>query len=428
MSSRLRILMLTSSYPLYPGDATAPFIEELAAGIAALGHEAHVLLPAHSRLRRAPVERGVRLHVFRYAPPTRFLQVWGYAGALEGDVGLRRPAYAVAPLALGASTVVLGRLAGRLRPDLLVAHWVIPNGPPAALVARARRLPLAVSLHGSDVYLAAGQPMFGAVARWAFGTAGLVTACSSDLASRAMPLGATAGMTRVIPYGVDNSAFRPIGPREREEIRAELGVAATETLLLAGGRLVHKKGLDVAIEALALLARQRNMAHCRLVLFGDGDLRADLEQLVVQRGLQDRVLMVGRWDRARLPNLFAASDMFLLPSVRDFAGNVDGLPNTLLEAMASGLAIVASNVAGVPSVVDDGQEGLLVRPGDAAALASGIATLLDHAPLAAELGRNALQRVERELTWPHVAARFVAAYQALVAASGQSAGRPASHR
>lgn len=424
MTEHLRVLMLTSSYPLYRGDTTAPFIEELAAGIAALGHDVHVLLPAHPRLRREPIERGVRIHAYHYAPGARALQVWGYASALEGDVGLRRSAYAVAPLALTASTVALSLLARRLRPDLLVAHWVLPNGPPAALVARALQLPLAISLHGSDIYLAEKRRLFGTMARHAFGAAGLVTACSADLAARARPLGAPAGRTEVIPYGVDSQQFHPDQRRAGDAVRARLGLAEGEKLVLAGGRLVHKKGLDVAIEAFALLAALPNTPRARLVIFGAGELRHTLERLIDARGLRDRAIMVGAWERDHLPSLFAASDLFLLPSVRDFAGNVDGLPNTLLEAMASGLAIVASDVAGVPSVLADGREGLLVPAGSPAALAGAIATLLRDESLARRLGHDARKRVEAELTWPHVCARFVAAYRELLL----DAGPPAGHR
>ncbi|HEX5502672.1 MAG TPA: glycosyltransferase [Thermomicrobiales bacterium] len=405
----LRVVMLTSSYPLYPGDTTAPFIEELAAHVAALGHEVHVALPAHPRLRRAPCERGVHLHPFRYAPGLRPLQVWGYASALAGDVGLRGPAYLAAPPALAASAAACVRLARRVRPDLLVAHWVIPNGPPAALVARATRLPLVVSLHGSDVFLAERKRALARAARAAFRAAAAVTACSPDLAARAVPLGANPARTSVIPYGVDPDRFHPADPATRAAVRRDLGLADDERLVLAGGRLVHKKGLDVAVAAFASPALAG--ANARLVLFGDGDLRPALAAQVARLGLGRRVRFAGRVARDRLPALVGAADLFLLPSVHDHAGNVDGLPNTLLEALAAGRPVVASRVAGVPTVVDDGVEGLLVPEGDADALAAAAAGLLADPATAARLGRAARARVERELTWPRVAARFVAVYR-----------------
>jgi len=411
----LRIAMLTSSYPLYAGDTTAPFIEELAAGIGALGHRVEVVLPAHPRLRRAPHERGVGLHPYPYAPGLRRLQVWGYASSLAGDVGLRGSAYAAAPLALAASTVATARLARRLRPDLVVAQWVIPNGPPAALAARLAGCPLVVSLHGSDVFLAERKAPIGRAARAVFGRAAAVTACSPDLAARAIGLGARPATTTTIPYGVDPARFRPHAPDERAAIRARLGLRDGERLVLGGGRLVYKKGLDVAIDAFAGDA-VREAGPARLVIFGYGDLEEELRAQAARLGLADRVLFAGRIERDHIPALFAAADLFLLPSVHDHAGNVDGLPNTLLEAMATGLPIVASDVVGVPTVIDDGVHGRLVPERDSAALGVALAALLREPARAAALGVAARERVERELTWPQIARRFVGVYRAALAA------------
>ncbi len=420
----LRIVMLTTSYPLYPGDPTAPFIEELAAHIAALGHAVDVALPAHPRLRRCPHERGVGLHPFRYAPGLRPLQVWGYASSLAGDVGVKRAAYAAAPLALAASTVATARLVRRLRPDLIVAHWVIPNGPPAALAARLVHAPLVVSLHGSDVFLAERMAPIGAAAGRVFRAAAAVTACSPDLAARAAGLGADTARTTTIPYGVDPARFRPGTPDERARVRHDLGLHPDERLILAGGRLVHKKGLDVALDACATPAARAG-GRARLVIFGYGDLQAALAAQAARLGLADQVLFTGRIERDQLPALLAAADLFLLPSVHDHAGNVDGLPNTLLEAMATGLPIVASNVVGVPTVIDDGVAGRLVPERDAAALGAAIGDLLRHPDRAAALGAAARARVERDLTWPQIAHRYLAVYREAIARHPARNGRGA---
>src|SRR5262245_57098098 len=142
--------MLTTSYPKYIGETTAPFIEEIAAGLARRGHCVHVVAPFHRDVRRAPSERGVHLHFFRYSP-LRALNVWGYAEALRADVGLRGRALLAAPLALGAGVLALLRLTNDQRPttndqlsikdfatsrssfvvgrssfDVIHAHWVLP--------------------------------------------------------------------------------------------------------------------------------------------------------------------------------------------------------------------------------------------------------------------------------------------------------------
>src|SRR5262245_56211754 len=108
--------MLTTSYPKYPGETTAPFIEEIAAGLARRGHSVHVVAPFHRDVRRAPIERGVHLHFFRYSP-WRALNVWGYAEALRADVGLRGRALLAAPLALGAGVGALLRVTAERRTE-----------------------------------------------------------------------------------------------------------------------------------------------------------------------------------------------------------------------------------------------------------------------------------------------------------------------
>src|SRR5947209_7467064 len=136
----MKICMVTSSYPKYPGDVTAPFIQAIATYVAAEGHEVHVLAPWHPELRHEPQENGVYLHFYKYAP-FRNLNVWGYAESLEADVRVKNVIYPLTPLVFLSSFLALLRLTGQIEFDVLQAHWVIPNGPVAALVARLRRLP-----------------------------------------------------------------------------------------------------------------------------------------------------------------------------------------------------------------------------------------------------------------------------------------------
>jgi len=432
----MRILMLTSSYPKYAGETTAPFVEEIAAGMVRRGHSVTVLAPFHPDVRRAPVERGVALRFFRYSPHPA-LNVYGYAESLKADVGVRRAALAAAPLAAAASLIELlvlchtgyGEQSGAAtsaasvassawssarsvaKPngfDLIHAHWVLPNGVPAALAAAVRRVPLVVSVHGSDVFLGAKAWPLSLAAAAVFRRAAAVTACSGDLRERALRLGARPATTEVIPYGVDVAAFRPdtaAAPR----VRAELGLEPDAPLVLALGRMVYKKGFGVLLESFGRVLERHPEA--RLVLAGYGDLREELEHRAAELGLQERVLFPGRLDRARAADYIGAADVYAVPSVLDQAGNVDGLPNTLLEGMSAARPIVASRVAGIPDVIADGLHGFLVPPGDHAALAGAITRLLDDRGLAQRLGEQARRRVLEELTWDTAAERFEWAYE-----------------
>jgi glycosyltransferase involved in cell wall biosynthesis len=389
--------MVTSSYPKYPGDVTAPFVESIALGVAARGHQVDVVLPYHPELRRGKDEP-VRFHPYRYAPDSWSL--WGYAQSLESDVRVRPSAYLLLPLAaLRLRAAVATRLVAE-RYDVVHVHWVVPNAALVQDLVLAHRVPLVVSLHGSDVFLAERLRGAGFLARRALSRAGAVTACSADLCARALALGARPGRTRTVPYGVDVDLFSP--ERGGEGFRERLGVAPGSLLVVAFGRLVEKKGFSCLIEA---AARTRGL---EVAIAGEGDLRPALLALIERTGAPVRLL--GKLDRETTADALRAADVVAVPSRVDRAGNVDGLPNTLLEALASGRAVVASRVAGIPDVVEDDVTGLLVPPDDPAALAAALERLAREPGTRERLARAARETAVRGLTWDQAARRFEEGY------------------
>jgi glycosyltransferase involved in cell wall biosynthesis len=398
----MKVLMVTSSYPLFEGDGTAPFIEEIARGVVARGHQVDVVLPAHPKLRRT-AESGLRFFPFPYAPfPS--LNVWGYAQSMNADRGFKGKTLIVAPFAALATTGAVRRRLREEAYDIVHAHWVVPGGVLSRRPAVAHRKPLVISLHGSDVFAAERSRLVGIVARRAFLAAGAVTACSSDLRARAIALGAPEGSTRTVPYGVDAAFFGggPLPDDERNAMRRRLGAAPGQTLVVAVGRLVEKKGFAHLIEA----AGGSSQLHVAIV--GDGDLHEDLDARA--RASRSSVTLAGRFSRLETRDALDCADIVAVPSIVDSKGNVDGLPNSLLEAMATGRAIIASRVAGIPDVLSDGVEGLLVPPGDASAIHEALLRLASSASLRTQLGEGALRRVKRDLTWERVATTLEESY------------------
>lgn len=398
------ILMLTSSYPKYKGDVTAPFIEAIAQYSQRRGHQVTVLMPHHPDLQREKVENGVELAKFHYAP-LKSWNVWGYAASLEGDVKIRKTVYLILPFVLISAFLKMWQLTSRKSYDLIQAHWVIPNAPIAVLIGKLRHIPVVISLHGSDVYVAERNPIIGWVASWAFRQAAGVTASSGDLLDRAQKLGASRDPKRavVIPYGVDPTTFTtPDQPRE--QIRQALGFQPTDKVLLCVGRLVYKKGFEYALRALPQILVSHPTA-C-LVIAGAGDLLAPLKQLAGELGISQCVRFEGAVAHDKMPDYLAASDLFLLPSIVDDKGNVDGLPNTLLEALAMGKAVIASNVAGVPLAVSHNENGLLIPQRDVNALANAVNDLLNDPERCERFGQAARQKIEQELNWENIAARY----------------------
>lgn len=398
MSPGLGLLFLTQTYPRFPGDTSGPFIRDLALGLVRRGDRVTVLTPHAPGLTAAWDDGGIEVVTFRYAPESQ--EVLGYGRSLEADEKVKGGAARAAPLyALGAWRA-LRRLKKR-RFDLVHAHWIVPNGPVAAAVFGGEKgVPLAIGLHGSDVFLAE-KPGVRSAVRWALSRSRLLTGCSPELMDRVRALGFPEEHSRVIPYGVDVAAFSP-DPARRPLWRRRLGIPEAAPLLLGVGRMATKKGFAVLIEILpALLAEHPEL---RVVLAGGGDLLAGFR--AATQGWSDRVFFPGSVLRDTLPDLYRAADLFVLPAVHDAKGNVDGLPNVILEAMASGLPVVASGISGIPLAVEAGRTGRLIPERDAPALLGALRELLADPAAARHLGAQGRRKAETELTWDVVAGRY----------------------
>ena len=400
------VVMVTTSYPRFPGDSVGTFMEPIAKHVAARGHEVHVVAPWHPLVTRGRQEDGVFFHFFRYAPIAS-LNVFGYAAGLRADVRVRGVAWLAAPLALAAGWFKAMRVAQKRGATIMHGHWVVPGGLIAAAASPA--LPLVVSLHGSDVFVAETVPPARVVARRVFRRAGFVTACSSDLARRAVALGADLDRLEVIPYGVDARRFKP-DARARAAYRARLGLADNSPLIVAAGRLVRKKGFEYLIDALARIDDPAVVA-----LAGGGDLRHELAERARAAGVGSRVQFLGDINQDEVAGLFAAADVAVVPSVHDDSGNVDGLPNTVLEALASATPVVATTAGGIGTVIEDGHTGMIVPERDSPALAAGITAVLRDRAFGEQMGQQARATVIARHGWAAAAVRFEAAYDRALA-------------
>jgi glycosyltransferase involved in cell wall biosynthesis len=207
-----------------------------------------------------------------------------------------------------------------------------------------------------------------------------------------------------IPGGVNLELFRPV----RSDLRQQLGLTDAEVVLYVG-RFAPLKNVALLIEAFALLRRERPRA--RLLLVGEGALESPLRADVKRLGLTAEVVFAGAQELEALPAYYAAADVFALPS------SFDNSPNVLLEAMACELPVVATRVGGVPRYVTDGQNGLLVEPGQPPALAAALASLLDDPPLRERLRAGGLATVRQGRSWTTSAQKLLALYGRLTPAA-----------
>jgi glycosyltransferase involved in cell wall biosynthesis len=394
------LLFLTQTYPRTPEDTAGPFIRELARALVRGGDRVRVLAPHAPGLAATRSDDGVEVATFRYAPGP--LEVLGYSRSLARDEAVRGASLLVAPLYALAARRAVGRALQVRWPEVVQAHWVVPNAPLVRFAAR--RVPVGGGIHGSDVFLAERRGVRGVVRR-ALARCSFLTGCSPELVARVCALGFPAERARVIPYGVDAETFHPDATR-RSIWRQRLGIPLDAPLLLGLGRMATKKGFQVLVQELPALLAAAPTAH--VVLAGAGDLLAGFQQAMAG---EPRVHFPGAVLRDTLPDLFRAADAFVLPAIHDGRGNVDGLPNVVLEAMASALPVVATPVSGIPLAVRDGVEGVLVPEGDGGALREALLALLADPQRGRALGEAARRRAAAELGWDRVAALYREAYR-----------------
>jgi len=233
-----------------------------------------------------------------------------------------------------------------------------------------------------------------------------VVAISEGVADSLAAAGVDRRRVTVVHSGVDCNRFRPPTAQERADARAALGVSDAEILISAVGALEQRKGHRYLIEAIGALAAPPASIKLKCFIVGQGSVHKVLQgEIAVIRSLE-RIKLLGRVDDVR--ELLWASDIFAMPSLKE------GLGVAALEAMASGLPVIASDVGGLREVVEDGRSGFVVPPANAGAIVSAIVRLAESAELRSQMGAAARARVVENYSIEKMAARTLALYRECV--------------
>lgn len=360
----------------------------------------------------AMARRGHRVHFVGSEPPFRLA-----SAALPEGVAFHRvrsldyPLFPQTPYTLALASALV-EVARTERLDLVHAHYAVPHAA-AAWMARDvldGRVRVVTTLHGTDITLVGADPAYLPVTRHAIVRSDVVTAPSDFLARETharFDLSPERTPIDVVPNFVDTALYRPhVGPRRRvTELFGERAARAPVVCHVSNFRPL--KRVDRVVEVFARVAAARDAF---LLLVGDGPERPTAERLVRERGLTDRVRFVGARDE--VAPWVRECDAFLLPSETESFGLA------ALEALSSGVPVVAHATGGLPEVVRDGVTGFLVPPGAVDAMAARLAALLDDADLRATMGRAArADAVERFALEP-----LIAGWERLYARALEGAG------
>jgi len=362
----LRIAVISTFYPNISAPYRTPFVRQL---VQALARQTAVEVVA-------PIP---------YAPPWPATRRWRALRrvpfeARDGDLAVTHPRYVVIPKVDALSGITyacavlpsLRRIHSERPIDVLHAHCAYPDGVGVALAARELEVPFVVTAHGSDLNLDADRVSLRPQIRRALGHAAAVITVSESLRRKALELApqAQARIACIPCSGVDPTVFRA-GDRALARSQRALGPLARVALFV--GNLVPIKALDVLLAAwrILLTAGSVSPSEDRLIVIGDGPLRERLAADSSAEDLRDTVRLLGPLPQPELAGWMHAASVLCLSS------HHEGMPNVVVEALASGLPVVATEVGGIPDLIKPGVNGCLAPPGDppqfAAALAQALA-------------------------------------------------------
>lgn len=404
----MNICVLTHTYPRFTDDINAPFVEHLMEEIARQGENVSVLTAYDPAWARRPDDHTVDLRTYRYIWPDK-LHILGYSRTIEGNVRFRKRVMLLSPFLFAGAYRAFLQLVKEKKPDILHAHWILPNGWIAAQVSRKTGVPLLIQTHGSDVFTAEKTPLFRRMARSAASQASFIVSPSPDMISRLAALGIDRGKIGLVPNAVQADFATGVTAEQVQALRGKLGIPEGNLVMLAMGRMVHVKGFSYLLEAFAEIARKHK--NVTLVLAGGGVLYEDMRKRAGELGIAGRVAMPGAVMRGMVPVYYRMADVFVVPSVRHESGAVDGLPVVVPEAMAAGLPVVASEVGGIPVLIRNGANGILVPQRDVSALAQALERLLNDAGLRRRFGESSQRIIRDAVNYPALAGHFRRLYR-----------------
>jgi len=389
---RPSILVLTTSYPSHEADPSGVFIAKLLQAIRRRGYELKVLAPSDGTCHGRGWLGGIETVRFGYFWPRTLQRLTKAGGGIPENV--KESFLAKLQLVPMMMVFLLRGLSEVRQSQIIYANW-LGAGIVGAALSRITGKPLVVSFRGDDGYLARDRWVWRVPAKWVMRRASMIAPVSRELLDIIRQLGVPETKCHLPRFGVDLEMFHPPVTEKRPQDRVRL---------LFVGSLIERKGLHDLIQALS----DPRFADTELVVVGEGAQHSQLTSLGEQLGLSERIQWLGTRPPAEVAELMRSVDLLCLPSY------MEGRPNVVNEAMASGLPVVTTRVGGIPDMVREGETALLFDPGNVVELRACLAALVADDGLRRMMGMAGHAfLVQTGVSWDSTAEEFDGLFRAL---------------
>lgn len=375
-----KLLITASTFPRWEDDTEPRFILDYAKAMQKY-YDVTVIVPSAPGTKKKELLEGVEVIRYRYFP-IKSMETLCYPGSIVARIKEKKIRALLIPFLL--ISLYLKLLLVHNQFDVVHAHWLIPQG----ILQSLFKTPYLVTGHGTDVS-SMNAGLIRTFKKHCLENASSVVVVSNALAQIVSEL-CPEVKTNVVSMGCNTRQF---GPQFRKENFFQQG---DQKIILFVGRLVEIKGVSYLIEAMKYI-------NAKLIIVGDGPLKRDLQEQA--KCMPDKVSFAGAKNHEDLPQIYASADIFVAPSITTPDGAKEGFGLVILEAMASGLPVVANRSGGIVEIVKDGINGLLCDEKNIWQLVDNISTLLDDPDLYASCSSNALKTAAK-FDYEEIASRY----------------------
>lgn len=397
-----RILVLATTFPRWENDSTPRYVYDLSKRLA-YKFRMIVLAPHHYRAKRMEIDGKLSVRRFSYFKPEK-LQKLCYDGGILPNMEESFFARVQLPLLIISEFISSYKIIKNENIGMIHAHWILPQGFVGVFLKKLFRIPLLVTVHGSDLF-ALKSKLSKKLQNFVVKNADIVTANSKATGNEIVKRFPTySSKVKVIPMGVD------IGMFKKKNIKKPKKYSKNKILLFVG-RLSDQKGLQYLIDAMPEIIKYD--PKIKLLIIGEGPYEKILQEKLQSNNVEEHIEFLGSMPHTEISKHYNFADIFVMPSLSTKTGT-EALGLSLLEAMSSGCAVIGAKVGGITYVIKDQHNGLLVNQKDSKSLSEKVIFLLKNKKESARLGNNAIQSIRKDYSWEEVAKDFFKVYDYLL--------------
>ena len=391
-----KLIIVASTFPRWKNDTDPPFVFELAKRLVG-DFNVSVLAPSFPGSLAEETMEGVKVYRFRYF--LKSLEILAGSEGILPTLKKNKLFSLLIPFFILAELIALLKLIKKDRPDIIHAHWILPQGFVTALAHKITGVPFVVTTHGGDIYGLQGS-FASALKSFALKNAKTVTVVSKDIQDTIKHKFGKNIHTDIVPMGVDSILFHP--DKKNSQLKEKYGI--TGPFLLFVGRLTEKKGVKYLIKAMPAILK--DFPESKLLIVGTGEQKQDLLQLTRELNVADNIIFHGAVPNSELPDYFATADIFIGPSVTAAGGDTEGFGLTFVEAGMSGCFVIGTDVGGIGDIIEDGKTGFLIQEKDPDQLSETITMIFKKRNVLAHMKDNTRPNLCRRFDWSAIAEKY----------------------